>query len=580
MTTRRCVHDVSQPAHGPVTTVTDVQQPVGQPAQQSRRLRSPVDASVAGEHARAAGAGHLAGLMALKATTLDQLPRQAAAPRAPNGHGHRATKRPEDTRDTVSTEDDTYLPLDEDSLAQLREREPHEQLPGLRERVSALAAVLVGVDVVVTGAVLAVSSLPLWLSATLALVLVLTRPALRLYRPRLRLSWLEELPRSAASWAAAGAAGVIVAALAGSLPVADEELVQADAVLRTTAVALVLTELARVLAMAAGRAARRQGVGGSRTLVLGAGQVGQALAQTMVDFPELGLRPVGFLDPQPARLTVDLPLLARSTTDLAGVIERERIGVVVVSFGLTREAQLVDTIIVAHQMRCTVMVVPRLFELHQDGPDVERLRGYPLVRLRPDPTTRVSWWSKRALDVAMAGLALLCVSPVLAAAALAVLIDSGRPVLFHQMRIGLDGVPFRLHKLRSLRPESEQESQTTWNIAQDSRLGSVGRFLRKTSIDELPQLWNILRGQMSFVGPRPERPGYVELFSIEHERYWARHRVPAGLTGLSQISGLRGDTSIAERARFDNYYIANWSLWLDVRIVVLTVREVLRGGGG
>ena len=184
------------------------------------------------------------------------------------------------------------------------------------------------------------------------------------------------------------------------------------------------------------------------------------------------------------------------------------------------------------------------------------------------------------LDVVLAAVALVALSPVIGAAALAVLIESGRPVFFHQTRVGLDGRPFRIHKVRSLRPETEEESQSRWSIATDLRVGSVGRFLRRSSVDELPQLWNILRGDMSFVGPRPERPGFVEVFSVEHERYWARHRVPVGLTGLAQVNGLRGDTSIADRSRFDNYYIANWSLWLDLRVVVLTIREVLRGAGG
>jgi exopolysaccharide biosynthesis polyprenyl glycosylphosphotransferase len=220
-----------------------------------------------------------------------------------------------------------------------------------------------------------------------------------------------------------------------------------------------------------------------------------------------------------------------------------------------------------------------MFELHQDGPDVERIGGYPVVRLRPDPSSRPTWWIKRTLDMGLAAIGLVLLSPVLAVCALAILAESGRPVLFHQTRVGLDGIPFHIHKLRTLKPENEQESQTRWCIANDSRLGAVGRILRRTSLDEMPQLWNILRGEMSFVGPRPERPGFVETFSVEHARYWARHRVPTGLTGLAQVNGLRGDTSIADRARFDNYYIANWSVWLDVKILALTVREVVRGSG-
>jgi lipopolysaccharide/colanic/teichoic acid biosynthesis glycosyltransferase len=157
-----------------------------------------------------------------------------------------------------------------------------------------------------------------------------------------------------------------------------------------------------------------------------------------------------------------------------------------------------------------------------------------------------------------------------------VLLESGRPVLFAQVRIGLDGRPFRIYKLRSLKPVNEQEAATTWNVVGDPRIGPVGRLLRRTSLDELPQMWNVMRGEMSLVGPRPERPGFVEQFSTEHERYWARHRVPPGLTGLAQVNGLRGDTSIADRARYDNYYIANWSLWLDLKIILLTARELLR----
>jgi hypothetical protein len=152
--------------------------------------------------------------------------------------------------------------------------------------------------------------------------------------------------------------------------------------------------------------------------------------------------------------------------------------------------------------------------------------------------------------------------------------------IFRQERIGLNGRRFEVLKFRSMRPVNEQESQTNWSIAHDNRVGPVGRFIRKTSIDELPQLWNILRGEMTVVGPRPERPFFVEQFSAEHPEYAMRHRVPVGLTGLAQVSGLRGDTSISDRARFDNYYVENWSLWLDVKVVLRTAAEVFRGGGG
>jgi lipopolysaccharide/colanic/teichoic acid biosynthesis glycosyltransferase len=140
--------------------------------------------------------------------------------------------------------------------------------------------------------------------------------------------------------------------------------------------------------------------------------------------------------------------------------------------------------------------------------------------------------------------------------------------------VGRDGKHFELLKFRTMRPANDLESQTMWCVADANRVGAVGRFLRCTSIDELPQLWNILRGDMTVVGPRPERPHFVDQFSTQFDRYAYRHRVQVGLTGFAQVSGLRGDTSIADRARYDNFYIENWSLWLDIKIILRTFREV------
>jgi lipopolysaccharide/colanic/teichoic acid biosynthesis glycosyltransferase len=162
---------------------------------------------------------------------------------------------------------------------------------------------------------------------------------------------------------------------------------------------------------------------------------------------------------------------------------------------------------------------------------------------------------------------------------LAVRIEGGPGVIFRQPRVGRHGQVFDCLKLRSMRPVDGHESATNWSIAQDERVGRVGRFLRRSSLDELPQLWNILRGDMTLVGPRPERPHFVEQFSATYDRYAYRHRVQAGLTGFAQVSGLRGDTPIADRARYDNYYIENWSLWLDVKILLRTFSEVLFARG-
>ena len=424
------------------------------------------------------------------------------------------------------------------------------------------------------------------LAGTFAVLVVASRAAFRQYRPRLHLSTLDDVPRSVAS--ALSGMGLSIIALylrPGFFGAPDGSSATTGSLgmeLIWRALWFLLFALVlETVVLAAGRRIRRRPGQGKRTLVVGAGRVGVTVAEGLSNHPELGLLPVGYADSEAMAhdQPLSLPLLCTDLSSLAATIFAYDIDTTVLAFSGTRESEVVDAMITAHQTGCVVMVVPRMFELHHDGPGVERVRGTPLLRLRPDPTLRPSWWVKRSVDIAVALLGLILLSPLLLLLGALVVLDSGRPMLFWQERVGLDGHTFRLCKFRSLRPRNEHDQQTTWNIANDPRLTWVGKFLRRSSLDEIPQLWNILRGQMSLVGPRPERPSFVQQFTDEHERYWARHRVPVGLTGLAQVNGLRGDTSIRDRARFDNYYIANWSLWLDVKILLLTFREVLGGGG-
>jgi exopolysaccharide biosynthesis polyprenyl glycosylphosphotransferase len=436
-------------------------------------------------------------------------------------------------------------------------------------RVNAVAVLLLVVDLgALTVALFAVPApTALWAVATSGTFLGV-RGASRLYRRRLWLSWLHDLPRSVGTAMIAFALLTCAALVTGQ----DEETTQA--VQWTVAVAAAAGEPVRLIVLAIGRWCRRRLGRCDRTIVVGAGKVGVDLAGTMARYPEFGLRPVGFIDSEPSLDVADLPV-EMLAEDLASAITRLRVGTVVLAFSHSREAPVVDAAIAAHRLGCTVLVVPRMYELCQDGPDVERLCSYPLIRLSTAPTTRPSWWVKRALDVVLAGVALVALAPVIGLCALAILVESGRPVIFRQVRVGMDDRTFLLYKLRSVRQGDVDDSQSRWSVAGDARVGPVGRLLRRTCLDELPQLWNILRGDMSIVGPRPERPGFVRQFSSIHDLYWARHRVPTGLTGLAQVHGLRGDTSIADRARYDNFYIANWSLWLDLKIVVMTVGELL-----
>lgn len=446
---------------------------------------------------------------------------------------------------------------------------------GLTRRLPSVPLVLVLCDVLALGVLTAVVDLPAGLLAFFAVVVLLGRTAMRFYRRRLHLSVLDELPRAVGS--ALGAAGVLLIAV--TLMPTPEAVPTRVVVLVAGHAALSL--VLHALALMAVRWYRRGRGTGERTLIIGAGHVGNTLARTLLDHPELGLQPVGFADADSLTAPADLnlPVLTTDLGQLSETLRETRSTTAIMAFSAAAESRIVDAVIAAHQTGCQVLIVPRMFELHHDGPDVERIRGVPVIRLRPDPTLQATWWIKRIVDVLAGLLGLIVLSPILLLVAALILVESGRPVLFWQERVGLDHRLFRLCKFRSMRPADEKESQTNWSIAQDPRVGPVGRFLRRSSIDELPQLWNIARGDMSLVGPRPERPTFVRQFTDQHERYWARHRVPVGLTGLAQVNGLRGDTSIHERARYDNYYIANWSLWLDVKILVSTLREVARGGG-
>jgi exopolysaccharide biosynthesis polyprenyl glycosylphosphotransferase len=282
-------------------------------------------------------------------------------------------------------------------------------------------------------------------------------------------------------------------------------------------------------------------------------------------------------DPLLAAEEFGVPLV--DTPDLAGLISAASAKVVIIAFGRRRESEMVAVLRTCDRMDCEIFVVPRLFELHMWGSDTDEVWGMPLVRLRRPAYRLPSWQLKHVFDVIVALAMLIPLAPLMAALALAVRLEGGKGVIFRQQRVGLNGKVFNVLKFRSMRPANDEEAAIKWSVSQDSRVGPVGRFLRRTSLDELPQLWNVLRRDMTLVGPRPERPFFVEQFSRQFPRYQARQRVPPGLTGWAQVNGLRGDTSIYDRAAFDNYYIENWSLWLDVKILLRTIVAVLRRDG-
>ncbi len=339
------------------------------------------------------------------------------------------------------------------------------------------------------------------------------------------------------------------------------------------AVATVALAAERALLYVVIRALRSRGWFAESTLIIGAGAVGLGLAATLAEHPEYGLAPIGFLDDIGDE---DLPFPVFGGIDLLRmVLSEEHVDRVVVAFGAAREADLVEVLRACEGSPVDIHVLPRFFELGMavGSGQVDDVWGYPLLRMRGSVRRRRARNVKRAFDVFVGASALIVLSPLYGLLALAVKATSRGPVYFRQERLGQHGRRIEVLKFRTM--PINNRSDVEWHPEVQEMTG-IGRLLRLTGLDELPQLWNIVRGDMSLVGPRPERPFFVEQFRTEIPRYDDRHRVPVGLTGLAQVHGLRGDTPVDERARLDNQYIENWSLWRDLVIVVQTVSAVIR----
>ncbi|MFI7071917.1 sugar transferase [Micromonospora sp. WMMD754] len=393
-----------------------------------------------------------------------------------------------------------------------------------------------------------------------------------LYRPRRHISILDELPSLGGRLLAAGAVVAIIAALR------HDSVVYLGGFMRGLALSAGLVVVGRAVNSRIVLLARRRRWVEHNAIVVGGGPIGAELARLLRRYPQYGLRFVGAVDaPSRPRLGA-LPLIG-TIDDVEKLVTMVECEVLVIADPDCSESDLMEALLRPASSRCDLWAVPRLWGSRSQGGHPDHIGAIPIVKIGDTTLSGPRWWVKRASDVLFAVVALILLSPLLLLCALATFLDGGRGIFFRQERIGRYGEPFQVVKFRTMRPADEHESQTTWSIAHDRRVGPIGRFLRRTSLDELPQLWNILRGEMSVVGPRPERPYFVEKFSVEYPTYAMRHRVPVGLTGLAQVSGLRGDTPISDRARFDNYYVENWSLWLDIKIVLRTVTEVFRGGG-
>jgi exopolysaccharide biosynthesis polyprenyl glycosylphosphotransferase len=330
------------------------------------------------------------------------------------------------------------------------------------------------------------------------------------------------------------------------------------------------------------RAAAQRQPGGRRTLIVGAGEVGCKAARRLLAHPEFGLLPVCFYDEEP-RFADGVDGVPVRNADFGSLLERERIERVIVAFSRTPHERLLQLIDDSQRRGVAVSLVPRLFEKVPTQPVVTTLGALPLVSLRPFPHRSRLFQLKYACERALALVLLVLGSPLLAALALGVWVSLGRPIVFRQVRVTEGGREFEMLKFRSMRPGgatafSPGDDEGPGGVEGTDRRSRFGAFIRRTSLDELPQLLNVVRGEMSLVGPRPERPEFVRQFNASVYRYADRHRVRAGITGWAQVHGLRGKTSLRDRVEWDNFYIENWTPWFDVKIVLMTLHAALFSG--
>jgi exopolysaccharide biosynthesis polyprenyl glycosylphosphotransferase len=320
---------------------------------------------------------------------------------------------------------------------------------------------------------------------------------------------------------------------------------------------------------------RRLGIIRDNLLIIGTGRIARDITERIKRTPELGYNIVGVVTNQvkPKGHMLGFPILGLYP-DIPAIIDTYSVEQVIIALPDARRAEIVDLVTLCQRGRVDIKVYPDIFSYMAGDMNVADLNGTPLLTVRDISLRGWKLSLKRGMDFFGALLGLVFLSPMMLLIALAIRLESKGPVFYSQIRMGLDGRPFPVIKFRSMRMDAES-SGPGWTVPGDPRVTRVGSLLRRTELDEIPQLINVLLGQMSLVGPRPERPIYVRQFREQIPRYMERHREKAGMTGWAQVNGLRGDTSITARTSYDLWYIENWSVWLDFKIIIRTIWMVI-----
>lgn len=315
-----------------------------------------------------------------------------------------------------------------------------------------------------------------------------------------------------------------------------------------------------------------KGVGMEPVFIAGTGITARVLARRIQDHPEYGYRLVGYITQNPEEVGQEIegvPVSALMTNLKVSSLDKDVRDVMLVRPDI-KDDHLVDFMLDCEKQLINVHIVPDLLEIMSTEISVNEVGGVPLFGIKESPLHGLNLIIKRLFDIFVSLFGLIISLPLMLIVTVAIKRESGSPVFYRQERIGADGHHFTMYKFRSMKKDAEKNGPV-WAREGDSRCTKVGAFLRAHNLDELPQLWNVLKGDMSLVGPRPERPVFVEKFKNGIPRYMARLKVKSGITGWAQVNGLRGDSSISERVRYDMYYIENWSILFDVKILIMTL---------
>ena len=335
---------------------------------------------------------------------------------------------------------------------------------------------------------------------------------------------------------------------------------------------IVMEILVRNLIRICLRKIRKSGFNLRHIIFVGYSSAAEAFIDRIYANPQWGYRVCGILDDnkETGYTYKNVPVLG-TTEELEQILENNRLDEIAITLALREYYKLKRIVAICEKSGVHTKFVPDYNDIIPTRPYTEDLLGLPVVNIRHVPLTNTfNMVCKRTVDIVGAVVAIILFSPVMLVTAILVKTTSKGPLIYKQERVGRHNQTFQMYKFRSMEVQSEKSEKKAWTVRNDPRVTAVGKVIRRTSIDELPQLFNILKGDMSLVGPRPERPFFVEKFREEIPRYMIKHQVRPGLTGWAQVNGFRGDTSIKKRIEYDLYYIENWTMGLDFKILFLT----------